>query len=221
MTSYQRRVVIPGPPASSTDIAVWLISRRAPKVKNPYCPHWVPKEDIPELRHAEELRRREARRDALVHAARSLGMTAEASTYLGVPVKAIRGRRPGSPSRRRRTVIEGPERARIAREVQHALGDPQIYEKLEHTALEKAGLQVGKRRNVNSSNDFKIVDTCYREYRNKLQSERAFRDWDEWLKGYTAHVVAKVGSGKSATTRPEALKFYRTRLLNQIKGLVG
>lgn len=217
MTSYQRRVVISDSPGSSNAIAV----SRAPKVKNSYQPRWVREEDISELVFFERALARGALRNAVAKAGLSVGWKKAVETYLGVRVKALSGRRPGSPSRRRQPVIEGAERARIAREVQHELGDPQIYEKLEYAALEKAGLEVGKRRNATTSNDFKIVDTCYREHRNILQSEGAFLDWDEWLKGYKAHAFAQVRSEKSAITRAEALQFYRSRLLCQIKGLAG
>ena len=114
-------------------------------------------------------------------------------------------------------MIEGAERVRIARGVHHALGDPQIYEQLERGALKQAVGEVAGWRNI----DDKIVDTCYREFRNRLQSEMAFVDWDQWLKGYKAHAFAQVRSGKSAITRAEALKFYKGRLFQHINSLAG
>ena len=97
-------------------------------------------------------------------------------------------------------MIEGAERVRIAREVHHALGDPQIYEKLERGALKQAVGEVASRGR--NTYDDKIVDTCYREFRNKLQSEKADVDWDQWLKAYKAHAFARVRSGKATSPEP-------------------
>ena len=143
-------------------------------------------------------------------------MTKEVATYLSVRVTASPGRRPGSLSRRKRPVMEGAERLRIAREVHQALGEPEIYEKLEHGALKAAGGKVAERHRTIPD---KIVDTCYREFKNNLQTEMAFVDWDRWIKGYRVHGFAQVRSGKSAISRVEALQFWREKLLNHINML--
>ncbi|TIT00211.1 hypothetical protein [Mesorhizobium sp.] len=224
MREGQRFFIIPRPvgepsDASTIGVKVWFRSKRAAADGEKLCRgrRWVPIPAIPTLAREYEQERRQALRKAIVDAARSVGLTTAAEAYLGVPVAAFRGRRPGSPSRRKEPVIEGAERVRIARDVHEALGKPQIYEALEHGALKKAVAEVAKARNLPD----KIIDTCYRAVRNNLQSEMADVDWDQWIKGYRAHAFAQVRSEKPAITRAEALKFWRAKLINNINVLVN
>ena len=208
--------LVDGRPTSlSIGLVVWVEARTGPSEKRRRELRFKRKVDVTALAQLREAENGRALRTAIVNAARSVGMIKEAEVYLGVPVSAFPGRRPGSPSRRKQPVIERGERDRVARQVHANLESPQIYEKIAHGALKEAVGRVSREENLPD----KVVDACYRDFKDKLQGEMAFIDWDEWLKGYKAHGFARVRSGKPAITRAEALQFYRGRLLRRINGL--
>jgi hypothetical protein len=215
MKTAARSKVIPASDGSGTGLRVHFTKNRS-KEKSP-ARKWVPKSKITALVFEANAAKREALRKAIVAAAHKLGMSKELEAYLGIPVRASPGRRPGSLLRRKKPAIEGSERVRIARLVHQELGEPQIYEKLEHGALKAAVGRVAAKRGIAD----KVVDTCYREFGNKLRTEMSFVDWERWLKGYRAHVYAHARSGKPAITRGEALQFWRNRLLQNINRLAG
>jgi hypothetical protein len=188
------------------------------------------------VRKTEDFRERDGRMraegrvlsKAIVRAAVSIGMVKEASAYLEAPLHAKRGRRP-RPSKPLRCRIKGKEvllsRVEVARKVHAVLGEPQIYEKLEHNTLQTAIRKVKRETGLTP----KVIGNCYRKFQYQLQTEKADVDWKGWLKSYRAHSFAQVRSGKqnpraafafnaqeNSITRAQALKYWRRELLRQI-----
>jgi hypothetical protein len=195
-----------------------------PKAKSkggkPHGRRWVPKADIQDLKQAANIDKKQALTKALVDAARSVGMTREAEAYTGVRVTAFRGRRPGEPSRRKQPVIEGAERIIIAEWVHEALGKPQFYEKLKRSALKVAVADVAADLQ-NLGVRKKTVDACYREFRDRLQTEEAFVDWPRWIVGFQTYVAAKRWRTISRDDYDALLNLWRGQLLRQINKLAN
>jgi hypothetical protein len=186
----------------------------------PHGRRWVPKADIRALKQAHDIDRKQALTKTLVDAGRSVGMTREVEAYTGVPVTAFRGRRPGEPSRRKRSVIEGAERVIVAEWVHEKLGKPQFYEKLERGALKGAVARVtAELETLGVSN--KTVDDCYREHKGRLQTQEAFVDWPRWIGGFQTYVAARRWPTISCDHYDALLNFWRGQLLRQINRLAN